>query len=153
MNVNGIRSKDVGYKSYNSDENEKKSGKFSDNNDYLDIWRVNPRYRVIDVKTFIIKGGVSITTSSMEFQDFSMTNKFSRSIYDNTIETYSLPDKQVLALLSKEYQTILDIINNHRITNMEQAIAIKAKLIELNNSKIIEEDLIDGNKAWRLSNY
>ncbi len=40
MYVNNIRSKDVGYKSNNSDENEKKSGKFSDNNDYLDIWRV-----------------------------------------------------------------------------------------------------------------
>lgn len=51
------------------------------------------------------------------------------------------------------YQLILDIINNHRITNMEQTFAIRAKLIELNNSKIIEEGLIKGSKAWRLKNY
>ncbi len=59
MYVNN-RSKDKGYKNYNSDENEKKSGKFSDNNDYLDIWRVNPSYRDIDTKAFTIKGSVSI---------------------------------------------------------------------------------------------
>ncbi|MBA7519448.1 hypothetical protein ES705_11526 [subsurface metagenome] len=52
--------KDVGYKNYNSDENEKKSGKSSDNYDLLDIWRVNPRYRDLDTKTFIIRGSVSI---------------------------------------------------------------------------------------------
>jgi len=54
------RPKDVGYKNYNSDENEKKSGKSSDNYDLLDIWRVNPRYRDLDTKAFTIKGSVSI---------------------------------------------------------------------------------------------
>lgn len=94
----------------------------------------------------------SLATSSMEFQDSSMTNNFSRFLYDDIIETYSLSDKRVLALLSKEYQTILDITKNHRITNMGQMFAIKAKLIELKNSKIIEEGLINGSKAWRLKN-
>ncbi|MBA7575785.1 hypothetical protein ES708_17621 [subsurface metagenome] len=94
----------------------------------------------------------SLATSSMEFQDSSMTNNFSRFLYDEIIETYSLSDKQVLALLSKEYQTILDITKNHRITNMGKVVAIKAKLIELINSKIIEEGLINSSKVWRLKN-
>jgi hypothetical protein len=55
-----VRSKDVGYKNDNSDENEKKSGKSSVNYDLLDIWRVNPSYRDIDVKAFTIKGSVSV---------------------------------------------------------------------------------------------
>ena len=95
----------------------------------------------------------SLATSSMEVQDFSKINKFSRSRYDEVIKTYSLSDKKALALLSKEYQTILAITKNHRITNMRHIFAIRAKLIELNNSKIIEEDLVDGSKAWRLKNY
>lgn len=95
----------------------------------------------------------SLTSSNMKFQDFSMTNKFSRFLYDEVIETYSLSDNQVLALLSKEYQTILDIIYNYRITDNEHIVAIRAKLIELNNSIIIEEGLINGRKAWRLKNY
>ncbi len=36
---------------------------------------------------------------------------------------------------------------------MEQLIVLRAKRIELNNSKIIEEDLINESKAWRLKNY
>ena len=60
MFVSNNRSKDVGYKNYNSDENEKKSGKSSVNYDLLDIWRVNPSYRDIDVKAFTIKGSVSV---------------------------------------------------------------------------------------------
>ncbi|TKJ23794.1 MAG: hypothetical protein CEE42_11815 [Promethearchaeota archaeon Loki_b31] len=95
----------------------------------------------------------SLAISNVKFQDFSMMNKFSRSLYDEVIETYNFSDNQVLALLSEEYQTILDIIKNHRITSMGHTIAIKAKLIELNNLKIIEEDLINGSKAWRLKNY
>jgi len=95
----------------------------------------------------------SLNISNMKFQDFSMTNNLSRFLYDEIIETYSLSDNQVLALLSEEYQTILDITKNRRITRMGHTIAIKAKLIELNNLKIIEEDLINGSKAWRLKNY
>ncbi|GAH76873.1 unnamed protein product, partial [marine sediment metagenome] len=49
--------------------------------------------------------------------------------------------------------TILDIIYNYRITDYEHVVTIRAKLIELNNSKIIQEDLINGSKAWRLKNY
>ena len=60
MFVSNNRSKDVGYKNYNSDENEKKSGKSSVNYDLLDIWRVNPSYRDIDLKAFTIKGSVSV---------------------------------------------------------------------------------------------
>jgi len=95
----------------------------------------------------------SLTISNMNFQDFSMKNKFSRFLYDEVIETYSLSDNHVLGLLSKEYQTILNIIYNYRITSSEHIIAIRAKLIELTNSKIIEDDLINGSKAWRLKNY
>lgn len=95
----------------------------------------------------------SLNISNMKFQDFSMTNNFSKSLYDEVIETYSLSDNQVLALLSEEYQTILDIIKNYRITDNEHVVAIRARLIELNNSKTIEEDLINGSKAWRLRNY
>ena len=60
MNANSIKSRDVGYEKDNSDENEKKSGKFSDNNDYLDIWRVNPSYRDINVRASNIKVTVSV---------------------------------------------------------------------------------------------
>ena len=95
----------------------------------------------------------SLAISNVKFQDFSMMNKFSRSNYDEVIGNYNFSDNQVLALLSEEYQTILDIIKNHRIINTEIVVAIRAKLIELSNSKIIEEDLIKGNKAWRLKNY
>ncbi|MBA7609372.1 hypothetical protein ES703_16563 [subsurface metagenome] len=95
----------------------------------------------------------SLAISNVKFQDFSMMNKFSRSLYDEVIETYNFSDNQVLALLSEEYQTILDIIKNHRIINREIVVAIRAKLVELNNLKIIEEDLINGSKAWRLKNY
>jgi len=60
MQVSNIRSKDKGKKSDSYDENENKSGKFSDNNDYLDIWRANPSYRDIDVNISYIKGIVSM---------------------------------------------------------------------------------------------
>ena len=95
----------------------------------------------------------SLAISNVKFQDFSMMNKFSRSNYDEVIGNNNFSDNQVLALLSEEYQTILDIIKNHRIINTEIVVAIRAKLIELSNSKRIEEDLIKGNKAWRLKNY
>jgi len=95
----------------------------------------------------------SLAISNVKFQDFSKMNKSSRSLYDEVIETYKFSDNQVLALLSEEYQTILDIIKNHRIINKEIVVAIRAKLIELVNLKIIEEALINGSKAWRLRNY
>ena len=78
-----------------------------------------------------------------EINDFSLTisNEVSRFLYDEIIETYSFSDNRVLVLLSKEYQTILEIIYNCRITDNEYIVAIRAKLIELTNSKIIEEDL------------
>ncbi len=95
----------------------------------------------------------SLAISNVKFQDFSKMNKSSRSLYDEVIETYKFSDNQVLALLSEEYQTILDIIKNHRIINREIVVAIRAKLIELVNSKIIEEALINGSKAWGLKNY
>ncbi len=60
MNANNIRSKDMAYQRDNSEENEKKSGKFSDNKDYLDIWRVNPSYRDINIRVSNIKGSVSV---------------------------------------------------------------------------------------------
>ncbi|GAI72181.1 unnamed protein product, partial [marine sediment metagenome] len=68
----------------------------------------------------------SLAISNVKFQDFSMMNKFSRSLYDEVIETYNFSDNQVLALLSEEYQTILDIIKNHRIINREIVVAIRA---------------------------
>ena len=95
----------------------------------------------------------SLAISNVKFQDFSKMNKSSRSLYDEVIETYKFSDNQVLALLSEEYQTILDIIKNHRIINREIVVAIRAKLIELVNSRKIREALINGNTAWRLRNY
>jgi len=82
----------------------------------------------------------------------SVSNTVSRFLYDEIIKIYSPPDNEVLALLSKEYQTTLDIVYNYRITEIEHIVALKTKLIELSNLKKIEEDLINGNKAWRLKN-
>ena len=89
-----------------------------------------------------------------EIYKFSMTisSEVSRVIYNNIIKTYNFSANQILPLLSKEYQTIRDLIYISRITDNEQVIALKAKLIELTNLKIIEEEIISGVKAWRLKN-
>ena len=78
--------------------------------------------------------------------------KVSRFRSDKNINIYSFLDDEVLALLSKEYQTILDIVYNYRITENGYMVALKTKLIELSNLKKIEVDLVNGNKAWRLKN-
>jgi len=90
-----------------------------------------------------------------EINKFSITisNEVSRVLYNNIIKKYSFSDNQVLVLLSKEYQTILEIIYNSRIIDSEQIIALRTKLIELTNLKIIEGDLKNGTIAWRLKNF
>jgi len=90
-------------------------------------------------------------------EDFSklplpVCNTVSSFHYDEIIKLYNPPDNEVLALLSKEYQTILDIIYKYHMTKIEHVIALKAKLIELTSLNIIKEDLKNGNKAWRLKN-
>ncbi len=89
-----------------------------------------------------------------DFRKFSLPvhNIVSSFLYDEIIKLYSPPDNEVLALLSKEYQTILDIIYKYQITEIEYIIALKAKLIELSNLNIIKEDLKNKNKAWMLKN-
>ena len=78
MNVNNIRSKGVSYPKSSSDENEKNSSKINDNKDYLDIWRVNPSYRDINLRMSNIKGIVSVILLLM----------FSFSLYSLTMNIY-----------------------------------------------------------------
>jgi len=109
LNVNSNRSKGNGYQRDNSDENGNKSGKFSDNNDYLDIWRVNPSYRDINSKHSQIRGiSVIILISLLFYLTYQMFNNLILSIGIAAFFSIGLFFEQLL----KVYQNISNVFHD-----------------------------------------
>lgn len=82
-----------------------------------------------------------------------ISSEKSKLVHDIIIEFEDISKEQALSLLSIEDQTILDIINNNRITSRWFGIALLDKLNELVSLKLIEEGLKNGKKSWRLKKF
>jgi len=92
-------------------------------------------------------------SSGFDNSSIQISSEESKLIHDIIIEGEKISNEQALSLLSIEDQTILDIINNNRITGKWFAIALLAKLNELASLKIIEDGLKNGKKSWKLKNF
>ncbi len=88
--------------------------------------------------------------SGFDNSSIPISSEKSKLVHDMIIEFEDISKEHALSLLSIEDQTILDIINNNRITSRWFAIALLDKLNELVSLKLIEDGLKNGKNAWRL---
>ncbi len=91
--------------------------------------------------------------SGFDNSTIPISSEKSKLVHDIIIEFEDISKEQALSLLSIEDQTILDIINNNRITGKWFAIALLAKLNELASLKLIEDGLKNEKKSWKLKNF